>query len=163
MATGPCPRGPSHAGRKLRRLTLFVGFGFSDDRGPVVLIVLVVFVIIVVGVSRRQRVVNDCDEAPVDQPGGNVFNGRSHVGSCRMSRHSWTDVSSRTGRRERGPGSARSRENPAQAWGATRPSAARSKKVGAFSALGGGFLRWATSTRDETSYSLRCRPTQRMF
>src|SRR6516164_7861006 len=113
--------------------------------------------------SRRQRVVNDCDEAPVDQPGGNVFNGRSHVGSCRMSRHSWTDVSSRTGRRERGPGSARSRENPAQAWGATRPSAARSKKVGAFSALGGGFLRWATSTRDETSYSLRCRPTQRMF
>src|SRR5262249_26172126 len=62
----------------------------------VVLIVLVVFVIIVVGASRRQRVVNDGDEAPVDQPGGNVFNGRSHVGTCRMSRHSWTDVSSRT-------------------------------------------------------------------
>src|SRR5262249_3538760 len=86
------------------------------------LVVLVVFVIIVVGVSRWQRVVNDCDEAPVDQPGGNVFNGRSHVGSCRMSRHSWTDVSSRTGR----PGSAQSRENPAQAWGVTRPSAALS-------------------------------------
>src|SRR5262249_21395097 len=98
----------------------------------VVLVVLVVFIIIVVGVSRRQRVVNDCDEAPVDQPGGNVFNGRSHFGSCRMSRHSWTDVSSRTGRRERGPGSAQSRENPAQAWGATRPSAARSKKLAHF-------------------------------
>src|SRR6516164_2400883 len=162
---------------------LFVRVGFSDDRRLVVLIilvvlivfvvfvvplvvplvVLVVFIIIVVGVSRRQRVVNDYDEAPVDQPGGNVFNGLSHVGSCRMSRHSWTDVSSRTGRRERGPGSAQSRENPAQAWGATRPSAARSKKLAHFSALGGGFLRWATSTRDETSYSLRCRPTQRMF
>src|SRR5215467_1530899 len=145
------------------KITLFVGFGFSDDRGPVVLIVLVVlvvlvvplvvplvvlvvFVIIVVGVSRRQRVVNDCDEAPVDQPGGNVFNGRSHVGSCRMSRHSWTDVSSRTGRRERGPGSAQSRENPAQAWGATRPSAARSKKLAHFRPSAVGFLRWATST-----------------
>src|SRR6516164_1874760 len=95
------------------KITLFVGFGFSDDRGLVVLIVLVVlvvplvvlviFVTIVVGVSRRQRVVNDGDEAPVDQPGGNVFNGRRHVGSCRMSRHSRTNVSSRTGKRERGP------------------------------------------------------------
>src|SRR6516164_9543920 len=104
------------------KITLFVGFGFSDDRGLVVLIVLVVlvvplvvlviFVTIVVGVSRRQRVVNDGDEAPVDQPGGNVFNGQSHVGSCRMSRHSWMDVSSRTRRRERGPGSAQARTPP---------------------------------------------------
>src|SRR6516164_1575148 len=107
------------------KITLFVGFGFSDDRGLVVLIVLVVlvvplvvlviFVTIVVGVSRRQRVVNDGDEAPVDQPGGNVFNGRRHVGSCRMSRHSRTNVSSRTRKRERGPGTAQSRANPAQA------------------------------------------------
>src|SRR6516165_5801946 len=92
---------------------LFVRVGFSDDRRLVVLIVfvvfvvplvvLVVFVIIVVGVSRRQRDVNDGDDARVDQPGGNVFNRRSHVGSCRMSRHSWTDVRSRTWRRERGP------------------------------------------------------------
>src|SRR5215470_2735770 len=103
---------------------LFVRVGFSDDRRLVVLIVLVVFVvllvvlvvfvIIVVGVSRRQRV-NDGDDARVDQPGGNVFNRRSHVGSCRMSRHSWTDVSSRTRRRERGPGSAQAR-TPPRAW-----------------------------------------------
>src|SRR6516165_9014739 len=75
---------------------LFVRVGFSDDRRLVVLIilvvlivlvvfvvplvVLVVFVIIVVGVSRRQRDVNDGDDARVDQPGGNVFNRRSHVG-----------------------------------------------------------------------------------
>src|SRR5215813_5894536 len=75
---------------------LFVRVGFSDDRRLVVLVVLVVFVvfvvllvvplvvlvvfvIIVVGVSRRQRV-NDGDDARVDQPGGNVFNRRSHVG-----------------------------------------------------------------------------------
>src|SRR5262249_54159597 len=115
--------------------------GFSDDRRLVVLIVLivlvvlivfvvfvvfvvplvvplvvlVVFVIIVVGVSRRQRDVNDGDDARVDQPGGNVFNRRSHVGSCRMSRHSWTDVSSRTRRGERGPGSAQAR-TPSRAW-----------------------------------------------
>src|SRR5262249_47460847 len=102
---------------------LFVRVGFSDDRRLVVLIVLVVFVvplvvplvvlvvfvIIVVGVSRRQLDVNDGDDARVDQPGGNVFNRRSHVGSCRMSRHSWADVSSRTRRRERGPGSAQAR------------------------------------------------------
>src|SRR5262249_23092554 len=100
------------------KITLFVGFGFSDDRGLVVLIVLIVlvvlviFVTIVVGVSRRQRVVNDGDEAPVDQPGGNVFNGRRHVGSCRMSRHSRTNVSSRNRKRERGPGSAQSRDEP---------------------------------------------------
>src|SRR5215472_5060499 len=103
---------------------LFVRVGFSDDRRLVVLIVLVVFVvllvvlvvfvIIVVGVSRRQRV-NDGDDVRVDQPGGNVFNRRSHVGSCRMSRHSWTDVSSRTRRRERGPGSAQAR-TPPRAW-----------------------------------------------
>src|SRR5262245_36568724 len=106
---------------------LFVRVGLSDDRRLVVLIllvvlvvfvvllvVLVVFVIIVVGVSRRQRV-NDGDDARVDQPGGNVFNRRSHVGSCRMSRHSWTDVSSRTRRRERGPGSAQAR-TPPRAW-----------------------------------------------
>src|SRR5215831_4385479 len=90
---------------------LFVRVGFSDDR---LLVVLVVFVIIVVGVSRRQRV-NDGDDARVDQPGGNVFNRRSHVGSCRMSRHSWTDVSSRTRRRERGPGSAQA-ITPPRAW-----------------------------------------------
>src|SRR5215472_918433 len=106
---------------------LFVRVGFSDDRRldvlivlvvlvvfVVLLVVLVVFVIIVVGVSRRQRV-NDGDDARVDQPGGNVFNRRSHVGSCRMSRHSWTDVSSRTRRRERGPGSAQAR-TPPRAW-----------------------------------------------
>src|SRR6516225_9060596 len=111
---------------------LFVRVGFSDDRRLVVLIilvvlivfvvfvvplvVLVVFVIIVVGVSRRQRDVNDGDDARVDQPGGNVFNRRSHVGSCRMSRHSWADVSSRTRRRERGPGKCPG-ENPAQGTG----------------------------------------------
>src|SRR6516165_5657752 len=88
---------------------LFVRVGFSDDRR------LIVLVIIVVGVSRRQRDVNDGDDARVDQPGGNVFNRRSHVGSCRMSRHSWTDVSSRTWRRERGPGSAQAR-TPPRAW-----------------------------------------------
>src|SRR5215813_12198501 len=110
---------------------LFVRVGFSDDRRLVVLVVLVVFVvfvvllvvplvvlvvfvIIVVGVSRRQHV-NDGDDARVDQPGGNVFNRRSHVGSCRMSRHSWTDVSSRTRRRERGPGSAQAR-TPPRTW-----------------------------------------------
>src|SRR5262245_38346707 len=106
---------------------LFVRVGFSDDRRLVVLIVLVVlvvfvvllvvlvvFVIIVVGVSRRQPV-NHGAYAEVDQPGGNVFNSRSHVGSCRMSRHSWTDVSSRTRRRERGPGSAQAR-TPPRAW-----------------------------------------------
>src|SRR5215510_5198433 len=96
---------------------LFVRVGLSDDRRlvfVVLLVVLVVFVIIVVGVSRRQRV-NDGDDARVDQPGGNVFNRRSHVGSCRMSRHSWTDVSSRTRRRERGPGSAQAR-TPPRAW-----------------------------------------------
>src|SRR6516225_9928148 len=69
---------------------LFVRVGFSDDRRLVVLIVL-----IVVGVSRRQHVVNDGDEAPFDQPTENVLNGQSHVGSSRMSRHSWTNVSSR--------------------------------------------------------------------
>ena len=70
---------------------LFVGF--SDDRRLVVLIVLivlivlvvllvvpvvvfVVFVIIVVGVSRRHRVGHDGDEAPFDQPGGNVVGVR---------------------------------------------------------------------------------------
>src|SRR6516164_8996328 len=116
---------------------LFVRVGFSDDRRLVVLIilvvlivfvvfvlplvvplvVLVVFVIIVVGVSRRQRDVNDGDDARVDQPGGNVFNRRSHVGSCRMSRHSWTDVSSRTRRRERGLGSAQARTPPGHGFG----------------------------------------------
>jgi len=81
---------------------LFVRVGFSDDRRLVVLIVLivlivlvvplvvsfvvlVVFVIIVVGVSRRRRV---ADEAPVDQPDGNVLgDARSHVGFRWMLRH----------------------------------------------------------------------------
>src|SRR5262245_12011966 len=84
---------------------LFVGF--SDDRRLVVLIVLigfivlvvllvvplvvfVVFVIIVVGVSRRHRVGHDGDEAPFDQPGGNVLGGAwGHVGSC------WRDIHGR--------------------------------------------------------------------
>src|SRR5262249_11965459 len=44
-----------------------------------------VFVIIVVGVSRRRRV---ADEAPVDQPGGNVLgDARSHVSFRWMLRH----------------------------------------------------------------------------
>src|SRR5262249_7695830 len=79
------------------KITLFVGFGFSDDRELVVLIVLVVlvvplvvplvvlviFVTIVVGVSRRPRIVSDGDEAPVDQPGENFLGDTwGHVSSC---------------------------------------------------------------------------------
>src|SRR6516165_7774557 len=93
------------------KITLFVGFGLSDDRGLVVLIVLVVlvvplvvplvvlvvlvvplvvplvvlviFVTIVVGVSRRPRIVSDGDEAPVDQPGDNFLGDAwGHVSSC---------------------------------------------------------------------------------
>src|SRR5262249_23486569 len=78
---------------------LFVRVGFSDDRRLVVLIVLIVlvvplvgsfvvlfvFVTSVVGVSRRRRV---ADEAPVDQPDGNVLgDARSHVGFRWMLRH----------------------------------------------------------------------------
>jgi hypothetical protein len=45
-------------------------------------------VIIVVGVSRRNRAVHDGGETPIDQPVlGDV---RRHVGSCWMSRHSRT-------------------------------------------------------------------------
>jgi hypothetical protein len=39
-------------------------------------------IIIVVGVSRRHRVAHDGDDAPVDQPGGNVLgDARGHFGS----------------------------------------------------------------------------------
>src|SRR5262249_57149078 len=49
----------------------------------VVLVVFVVLVVLVVGVSRRQRVAHDGDEAPVDQPTGNVLEvRRGHVASC---------------------------------------------------------------------------------
>jgi hypothetical protein len=61
----------------LRTFGLFIGF--SDDRRLEVLawfgIAVFVFgiIIIVVGVSRRHRVAYDGDDAPVDQPGGNVL------------------------------------------------------------------------------------------
>src|SRR5262249_57176529 len=49
----------------------------------VVFVVFVVLVVLVVGVSRRQRVAHDGDEAPVDQPTGNVLEvRRGHVASC---------------------------------------------------------------------------------
>src|SRR5262245_2875681 len=54
---------------------LFIGF--SDDRRffvPVlVFLVFFILVIILVGVSRRPRIVSDGDEAPVDQPGENFL------------------------------------------------------------------------------------------
>src|SRR5262249_8939428 len=59
-----------------------------DDRRIVVpvlvLFVFAVFIIIVVGVSRRDRVVDDGDGAPFDQPGGNDGLGGTAgpVGSC---------------------------------------------------------------------------------
>src|SRR5215471_5194367 len=72
--------------RRARRL--FVRF--SDDRRlvlplvvVVVLVVLVILVVLIVGVSRRRRVVHDGEEAPVDQPSGNVLEDiRGHVASC---------------------------------------------------------------------------------
>jgi hypothetical protein len=79
------------------RLGLFVRF--SHDCRAIVRFGVVVFVfvlgiiiIVVVGVSRRHH----ANEAPVGEPGGNVLeNAWGHGGSCRMSRHSWTDVSAR--------------------------------------------------------------------
>src|SRR5262249_37910224 len=65
--------------------TLFVGF--SDDRRffvpGLVFLVFFVLIIIVVGVSRRPRIVSDGDEAPVG-PTGENFLGHAwgHVGSC---------------------------------------------------------------------------------
>jgi len=65
---------------------LFVGF--SDDRRLAVLVWfgIAVFVlgimIIVVGVSRRHRVAHDGDDAPVEQPGGNVLDACGHFDSC---------------------------------------------------------------------------------
>ena len=56
-------------------IVLFVGF--SDDRRIEFVrfgvAVFVLGIIIVVGVSRRHRVAHDGDEAPVDQPAGNVL------------------------------------------------------------------------------------------
>ena len=78
---------------------LFVGL--SDDRWIVVpflvFVFLVFFVLVIVGISRRHRIAHDGNEPPVDQPGGNDIPG--HVGSCWMSRHSWTNISSQA----RGP------------------------------------------------------------
>ena len=88
------PQRFSTAGRTCE--SIFVGF--SDDRQffmPVfVLFVFFVLVIIVVGVSRRRRVAHDGDEAPVDQPTGNVLgNAWGHVGSCLdVARHSFRDA-----------------------------------------------------------------------
>src|SRR5262249_35175850 len=49
----------------------------------IVLVVLVILVVLIVGVSRRRRVAHDGDEAPVDQPSGNVLEDiRGHVASC---------------------------------------------------------------------------------
>src|SRR5215472_6892704 len=48
---------------------LFVGFGFPDDWRLIVplLILFVLFVIVVVGVSRRHRVIHDGGKPPVGQ------------------------------------------------------------------------------------------------
>src|SRR5262249_53857777 len=80
------PNQPSRAkGRSRLCAALFIGF--SDDRRffvPVlVFLVLFILVIIVVGVSRRPRIVSDGDEAPVDQPGENFLGDAwGHVSSC---------------------------------------------------------------------------------
>src|SRR6266566_6946727 len=73
---------------------------FAHDRrfvGPVFVVfvlVIIMILIIVVGVSRRHRVAHDGDEAPVDQPSGNVLeNVWGHVGSCLdVARHSRTKL-----------------------------------------------------------------------
>jgi hypothetical protein len=77
--------------------TLFIRLGFSHDRRLEVFVLLVFFlflvVIIVVGISRRHLVADDCEEAPVNRPSRNTFKDtQDHVGSYWMSRHSWPDV-----------------------------------------------------------------------
>src|SRR5262245_56147 len=63
---------------------LFIGF--SDDRRffvPVLVFLVFFILVIVVGVSRRPRIVSDGDEAPVDQPTENFLGDAwGHVSSC---------------------------------------------------------------------------------
>jgi hypothetical protein len=87
----------------LRTFGLFIGF--SDDRRLEVLAwfgiaVFGIIIIIVVGVSRRHGVAHDGDDAPFDQPGGNVLGDAcSHFGSCWASWRLRRDVSARPQRK----------------------------------------------------------------
>jgi hypothetical protein len=72
-------------------LVLFVFsifFAFSVFSVLSVFFVFFVLVIIIVGISRRHCVAHDGDEAPVDQPSGNIVEDAwGHVGSCLALRH----------------------------------------------------------------------------